>query len=375
MDKREFVEALKKAKRLVIKIGSGVIAQDNKINFNLLEKIISDIALLKQSGKQVILVSSGAVASGMSKLKIKNRPENIVHLQALASIGQPVLLNSYAQLFERFNITVSQILITVDDIDSRRRFINAKNTLLSLLKWDILPIINENDTVVIKELRFGDNDNLSYHILNLSEADALIILSDVDGVYSKNPAKKGARLIEEFTSSAEIEIEGKSRLGSGGIKTKIEACKNAAELGKLACIVNGKKEHILRDIFNNTDVRFTFFSPKTQPISSKKSWLLNCNPSGVVVIDDGAKEMLLKNKSLLPGGIVKVYGGFGRGDIINIEDLNGNLIARGITNYDSNEIELIKGKKSSQIVSILGYKYSDDVVHIDNMAVVRYSDD
>ncbi len=375
MDKREFVEALKKAKRLVIKIGSGVIAQDNKINFNLLEKIISDIAFLKQSGKQVILVSSGAVAGGMSKLKIKNRPENIVHLQALASIGQPVLLNSYAQLFERFNITVSQILITVDDIDSRRRFINAKNTLLSLLKWDILPIINENDTVVIKELRFGDNDNLSYHILNLSEADALIILSDVDGVYSKNPAKKGARHIEEFTSSVEIEIEGKSRLGSGGIKTKIEACKNASELGKLACIVNGKKEHILRDIFNNTDVRFTFFSPKTQPISSKKSWLLNCNPSGVVVVDDGAKEMLLKNKSLLPGGIVKVYGGFGRGDIINIEDLNGNLIARGITNYDSNEIELIKGKKSSQIVSILGYKYSDDVVHIDNMAVVRYSDD
>ncbi len=371
MDKREFRKKLKQAKRIVIKIGSGVIAEEGSINKETVANIVDNIFNLIKENKEIIIVSSGAVACGMNILKLKKRPDNIVSLQALAGIGQPKLIELYEKLFEKHDLKIAQLLITVDDIQNRRRFINAKNALLTLIKWKIIPIINENDTVVIKELRFGDNDNLSFHLLNLAEADALIILSNIDGVYSKKPTDKDAVLIEKITKETDIEIGENSELGSGGIKTKIEAGLNAAETGKLACIINGKKKDSLKKLFEDDNFHFTFFEPIKNPLKSKKSWILNCSPSGVVVIDDGAKESIKKHKSLLPSGIVKVFGGFGRGDIINIEDKDGILIAKGITNYDSSEIEKIKGKHSKEIVNILGYKYSDDIIHIDNMSVVE----
>ncbi|WP_025270415.1 glutamate 5-kinase [Hippea sp. KM1] len=375
MDKREFKRRLAQTKRIVIKIGSGVISNNGSIDEDNLRTIVEDIASIG-SKKQILIVSSGAVASGMNIMGLKKRPDNIVNLQALASLGQPELINTYKRLFEEFGIKTSQILITVDDIQNRRRFINAKNTLLTLLKWGILPIINENDTVVIKELRFGDNDNLSYHILNLIEADALIILSTIDGLYTKNPTDSEAKLIEAIDETTDFEDRGISLLGSGGIKTKIEAGLNAAKLGKLACIVNGKKPHAIKRLFDDDGFRFSYFIPQKQTINSKKSWIINCMPSGVVVIDRGAEKNILNNKSLLPSGIKKVYGGFGRGDVINIENEEGELIAKGITNYDSSEIEKIKQHHSSEIVNILGYKYSNDVVHIDNMAPTKdYSED
>ncbi|WP_022669768.1 glutamate 5-kinase [Hippea alviniae] len=371
MDKREFREKLKQAKRVVIKIGSGVIAEEDGINIEILENITNSINELINQGKEIIIVSSGAVACGMNILNLKKRPDNIVSLQALAGIGQPKLIDIYEKLFEKYGLKIAQLLITIDDIQNRRRFINAKNALLTLIKWKIIPIINENDTVVIKELRFGDNDNLSFHILNLAEADALIILSNIDGVYSKKPTDKDAVLIEKITKETDIEIGENSKLGSGGIKTKIEAGLNSAETGKLACIINGKRKDSLRKLFEEDEFEFTFFEPTKNPLKSRKSWILNCSPSGVVVIDDGAKESIRKHKSLLPSGVVKVFGGFGRGDIINIEDKEGRLIAKGITNYDSSEIEKIKGKHSKEIVNILGYKYSDDIIHTDNMSVVE----
>ncbi|AEA33266.1 glutamate 5-kinase [Hippea maritima] len=372
MDKREFRERLNQARRIVIKIGSGVISNNGSVDKNTLKSIVEDIANLKNRKKQILIVSSGAVASGMGIMGVKKRPDNIVNLQALASLGQPELINIYKELFEGFGIKTSQILITVDDIQNRRRFINAKNTLLTLLKWDILPIINENDTVVIKELRFGDNDNLSYHILNLIEADALVILSTIDGLYTKNPQDSKAQFIEAIDETVNFEDNGKSLLGSGGIKTKIEAGLNAAKLGKLACIINGKTPNAIKQLFNDSEFRFSYFIPKTHTINSKKSWIINCMPAGVVVIDEGAEKNILNNKSLLPSGIKKVYGGFGRGDVINIENEEGDLVAKGITNYDSSEIERIKQQHSNEIVNILGYKYSNDVVHIDNMALTKY---
>jgi len=373
MDKQEFIERLRISRRVVIKIGSGVISSESGLDTEIIENITENIVNIAKD-KQVVIVSSGAVAGGLHVMGAKKRPANIVHLQAFASIGQPVLIGAYSESFRRFSRKVAQVLITVDDIQNRRRFINAKNTLLTLLKWKIIPIVNENDTVVIKELRFGDNDILSFHVSNLCEADALIILSNVDGVYSNDPLKSGATLIEKFKETAQITAGKTSKLGSGGIETKIEACLKASSAGKLSCIINGRKRDALKRLFEG-ELNFTFFEPSIEHAQSKRSWIETCNPGGVVVIDEGAKENLLKNKSLLPTGIVKVFGGFSRGDIINIEDSEGNLIAKGITNYDSSEIERIKGHHSERITEILGYKYSNDVVHIDNMVVLRNRDE
>ncbi len=369
MDKREFVERLGNSRRIVVKIGSGVISSESGINKSMVENITENIAKLTKD-KQIVIVSSGAVAGGIASIGLKQTPTNIVHLQALASIGQPVLMNAYEESFKRFNRKVAQILITIDDIQNRRRFINAKNTIITLMKWKFIPVVNENDTVVIKELRFGDNDNLSFHVSNLIEADALIILSNVDGVFSDDPSKKESIFIEKFDENTRFVAGKTSRFGSGGIETKIEACQKAARAGKLACILNGREKDALTRLFYN-NIRFTFFEPSLDHSKSKKSWIESCIPNGVVVIDEGAKKSLLQNKSLLPSGIKRVFGGFSRGDIINIEDEDGILIAKGITNYDSSEIEKIKGEHSNKITEFLGYKYSNDVVHIDNMVVLR----
>ncbi len=373
MDKQEFIKKLKSSETIVIKIGSAVVSKDNSIDFAILKSIVSDVVyLVEELSKNVVIVSSGAVAGGMGVMGIKKRPDNIVHQQALASIGQPVLMDTYGKFFKDFRRTVSQVLITIDDIQNRRRFINAKNSLNTLLKWNIIPIVNENDTVVVKELKIGDNDNLSSYIVNLVEADALIILTNVDGVYNKNPRFKDAKIIECINSKNKDDfddLEGVGNLGSGGIKSKIESGLKVARMGKLAVVINGKKEHSIRDVFTDCNFPKTVFEPFNLPVTSKKSWIENCSTSGVVVIDNGAVKSIKHSKSLLASGIDKVYGTFGRGDIINIESGEGTLIAKGVTNYDSLEIEKIKKRHSSDITEILGYKYSNDVVHINNMIV------
>lgn len=373
MDNREFREKLKQSNRVVIKIGSAVISENNNIDIDTLSNIVDNVAYILQNlNKQVIMVSSGAVSSGMSVMGIKKRPENIVHQQALAAIGQPELINAYKKNLKKHNITASQVLITVDDIQNRRRFINAKNSIETLIKWKILPIINENDTVVIKELRFGDNDNLASYIVNLVEADFLIMLTNVDGVYDKSPESEKSSVIEFMNKDYKIDyFKNKNNLGSGGMKSKVDAGLKIAQLGKIAVIINGKKRNALKRLFEDKNFKKTVFEPSESPITSKKSWINNCSPNGVVVIDDGAAESIKNNKSLLASGIDKVYGVFGRGDIVNIESKENILVAKGMVNYDSSEIEKIKGSHSSKIVEILGYKYSNDVIHIDNMVIVQ----
>ncbi len=370
MDKRKLRERLNSARRVVIKIGSTVIVDKNRLNNERLKSIARDIAwLAKERSVEVAIVSSGAVASGMAVMGLKVKPDNIVQQQALAAIGQPHLIDAYQRCFSSYGITVAQVLITVDDIHNRRRFINAKNSLSALLKWKCLPIINENDTVVIKELRFGDNDNLASYVVNLVEADALIMLTGVDGVYSTEPDGKNAKLIESIGRGFDYSgFSHHTRTGSGGIRSKIEAGLRVAEMGKLAVVVNGKREGIVKSLFVS-DVPCTVFEPLEEPVTSKQSWIMSCKPAGVIVVDRGAADSIRNNRSLLASGIVKVYGAFERGDVVNIEDEEGRCIARGMVNYDASEIEKIKGKHSSEIGEILGYKYSSDVVHIDNMVL------
>ncbi len=373
MDEREFKRRLEQSKNIVIKIGSAVIVKDYAIDEKRLENIVDNIAfLIKNRSKHIAIVSSGAVASGMSVMNVRKKSDNIVHQQAFAALGQSKLVNLYEKFFAKHNINVSQVLITIDDIQNRRRFINAKNSLTTLLKWKSVPIINENDSVVVEELRFGDNDSLSSHIVNLIEADILIMLTDVGGVYDKNPKDKGAKIVKFISKEFDFSnLDGAGSIGSGGIRSKIIAGLNVSKLGRVAIIINGKKENAIKNLFDGGNDEKTVFEPSENVITSKQSWIESCSPAGVVVIDNGAVNNLHRNKSLLASGINKVYGVFERGDIINIESENGEVIAKGMANYNSSEIDKIKGKHSSKIVDILGYKYSNDVVHIDNMALIR----
>lgn len=371
MDKSEFRKRLNSAKTVVIKVGSAVVSNSSGVDSKRIDNIAASIAYLRKHNIDVVLVSSGAVSSGMALMNIKQKPDNIVHKQAFASVGQPMLMNIYKNAFDKYGIKISQTLITIDDILNRRRFINARNALTTLLKWSVVPIVNENDTVVIKELRFGDNDNLSAYTLNLVQGDALIMLTDVDGLFDKNPKyDENANLIK-YVYQRDFQkldkLEGKSASGSGGIRSKIKTSYKACEMGKLAVITNGMRDDAIMHLFNDENFPKTCFVPFEKPKKFKESWILNCNSNGVIVADDGAIKSILNNSSLLPSGIIKVYGTFERGDIVNIESLKGDVIAKCITNYDSTEIDKIKLHHSLEISEILGYKYSNYVVHIDDM--------
>ncbi|MCD6133377.1 MAG: glutamate 5-kinase [Deltaproteobacteria bacterium] len=362
------------SKKIVVKIGSSVIVDGDKIDRRCLANLVKDIAyLIKEKNKDVVIVSSGAVACGIFSVGLKEVPVDIVKRQAFASIGQVELMKLYQEMFCSHNLRVSQILITADDIYNRRRYLNARNTISLLLSWNIVPVVNENDTVVIKELKFGDNDNLSSYVTDLVGADTLIILTDVDGLFTADPKKKSARFLPlvEFSQKEEVErfAFGSMRFGCGGMKSKVEIGFRMAEEGKMTIIANGKEENILRKILNG-EARCTIFIPEKSNLTSKKVWLKTTLRKGKVFIDGGAREAICeKGKSLLPSGIEKIEGVFERGDIVDIV-CNGKVIARGIANYNSQEIEMIKGLQSKEIESVIGYKYSDDVVHRNNMVLI-----
>lgn len=366
------------SKKIVVKIGSSVIVQEDKIDRRCLANLVRDVAyLIKEKGKDIVIVSSGAVACGIFSVGSKEVPVDIVKRQAFASIGQVELMKLYQEMFYSYNLHVSQLLITADDIYNRRRYLNARNTISLLLNWNIVPIVNENDTVVIKELKFGDNDNLSSYITGLIGADTLIVLTDVDGLFTADPKKKSAKFLPvvEFSQKGEIEkfAFGSMRFGCGGMESKVEMAFRMAEEGKMTVIANGKKENILRKILNG-EARCTTFIPKQNILTSKKVWLRTTLQKGEIFIDEGAREAVCeKGKSLLPSGIEKIEGIFERGDTVDVV-YNGKIVARGIANYSSQEIEMIKGLHSKKIESVIGYKYSDDVVHRNNMVLMGEED-
>ncbi len=362
-------------KRVVIKIGSGVITTNSGLDFNRIATICEDVNTLRQRGYEVVLVSSGAIAAGKSDLGIAGRPHTIPLKQAAAAVGQSRLMRAYKDALRDYGIKVGQVLLTRDDLANRRRYLNARNTLMTLLDFGIVPIINENDTVVVDEIRFGDNDNLSAMATNLVEAQLLVILSDVDGLYDRDPRHfQDANLISEVERiTPEIEAMAGSEgtdLGTGGMATKLKAAKRATLYGAGTAIINGRTPHNLLYLFDGHELG-TYFLPAIDPMAARKHWIaFTKKPRGKLFLDQGAsKAVAERGKSLLPSGISRIEGSFERGDAVRLCDQDGKEFAKGVTNYNTSELNQIIGKKTDQITAILGYKYGDEIVHRDNLVL------
>ena len=366
----------RKIKRIVIKIGSNILASaEQGLNTRRLRALAKDISEVIDAGHEVVIVSSGAVAAGLKKLNLKKKPEDIKLKQAAAAIGQSSLMWAYEHNFADFDKKVAQVLLTRNDIANRLRYINAKNTMFTLMSYGVIPLINENDPVAVDEIKFGDNDMLAALTAGLVEADILIILSDVEGLYSKDPSKKGAKIIkhvDKITPKVEKMAGNKnSAVGTGGMYSKLLATKQANDHGIPVVIMSGKKGNLLPRFVKGKDVG-TYFEPKKERLSSKKGWIAyGVRAKGSIRLDDGAVKALTEmGRSLLPSGIAKVEGNFEIGDYIKCLNTDDKKIAKGLTNYSSKDLEQIKGKKTSEIEKILGYKYSDEVIHRDNLVVV-----
>ena len=364
-------------KRLVVKIGSNILAEGKKgLDTKRISAIAMDIAGLHHSGYDVVIVSSGAIAAGMVKLNLKEKPKDIKLKQAAAAVGQSHLMWAYERSFAEYGKKVAQVLLTRDDFADRKRYINAKNTLLTLLLYKVVPVINENDTVATDEIKFGDNDYLASLVAGLVEAERLVILSDVEGLYTedpkRNPRAKLIEYVEEITPELEAKAGGAgSAVGTGGMYSKILAAKRAVSHGIMVNIISGRKEGLIRSLLEG-DHFGTLFKPKEEKLSSRKGWIAYGSRSkGSLIIDEGAVKALLQGgKSLLPSGITSVEGDFDTGDAVYCLDDKRERIAKGLTNYSSSEIEKIKGKKTSEIEKTIGYKYSEEVIHRDNLVLI-----
>jgi len=363
------------AKRIVVKIGSGVLTESYGLNVNVIRSISRQISGLIKEGREVILVSSGAMASGIRKIGLDMRPDEVPLRQAVAAVGQAGLIQEYETGFIQYGIKVAQILLTSDDLSNRQRYLNARNTLNALLNWNVVPIINENDTVAVEEIQFGDNDNLAAMITLQMDADILINLTDINGLYDKDPrSNSDAQLIETIeTINQDInklasEIPG--ALGTGGMLSKVKAAGKVTSAGIPMVIARGDEDDVLIKLFAGEKLG-TFFIPKEKKLSSRKCWIaLTLKSEGVVIIDDGAVDAIVeKGKSLLPSGIIDVEGNFKEGASIRFLDTNREELGSGLVNYSAADIRKIMGLKTTQISDTLGDKPYDEVVHRDNMVI------
>ncbi len=363
--------------KIVIKIGTNLLAEKEKgINLERMDEIAKSVSTLQRLGKQVVLVSSGAIGAGVAALKMKERPKTIPAKQATAAIGQPLLMEAYENAFRKQKCIIAQILLTKDDFTDRARYLNAKNTFSTLLEKSVVPVINENDTVAVEEIKLGDNDNLSALVANLIEADLLIILSDIDGLFSDDPAKNHQAelipIVEKITPQIEkLAKSSKTELSTGGMITKIQAAKRCVSAGIAMIIANGKNPKALEEIFSG-NFRGTLFLPAQKKLNVRKKWIgFVSHASGYIVVDDGAKTALLKSqKSLLPSGILEVHGEFKAHDTISVHDTKGIEIAKGVTGFSSADIGKIKGKKTVEIEEILNCKSCGEVIHRDNLVLI-----
>jgi len=363
------------ARRVVVKVGSNVLTEDRGLNLKAIRSISRQICRLIDGGIEIILVSSGAMASGIRKVGLDKRPDEIPKRQAIAAVGQAGLIMEYEKAFARYHKKVAQILLTGDDLNNRKRYLNARNTLCMLLSWQVVPIINENDTVMIEEIQFGDNDNLAAMITLLMDADILVNLTDIDGLYTKDPRTSPdadfiplVSTINEDIKKIAGDIPG--ALGTGGMLSKINAAKKVTAAGIPMIIANGGRPDVLKMLFSRKNVG-TFFTPSEKKLKSRKCWIaFTLKPKGVIRIDDGAAEAILtKGKSLLPSGIVGVEGEFSVGAPVEFRKTDDETLGTGLVNYSSTDIRKIMGLKSSQIKNRLGHKPYDDVIHRDNLAV------
>ena len=371
-------QSLKRGRRWVVKIGSSLLTNNGKgLDQALIQSLTAELAALCDRGVEVVLVSSGAVAEGVKRLGWDGRPDAVYQLQAAAAVGQMGLVEAYESNFQKYGRHAAQILLTHDDIRDRRRYLNARSTLWALLELGVIPVVNENDTVSVDEIRFGDNDTLAALVANLVEADVLVILTDQKGMFDKDPnSNPDARFIDcervDTPGLLEMASSGKpGKLGRGGMRTKVEAALLAGRSGAATVIASGREADILTRLHQG-EVLGTYLYPDGEPIVARKRWLAgHLQVRGRLVLDDGAASVIRKaGKSLLAVGVAAVEGVFSRGELVSCVTLTGEEVARGLINYDAVEVALIKGRSSQEIEGILGYVDEPELIHRDNLVLI-----
>jgi len=369
--------ALPKVKRLVVKVGSGLISAPGRgLLPDRIGALADEVAALAKDGREVVVVSSGAIASGMARLGLTQRPRSIPEKQAAAAVGQSALMWHYEQAFARHGIRVAQVLVTQEDISARPRYLNARNTLQVLLRFRVVPVVNENDTVAVEEIKVGDNDNLAALVAHLVDADLLVILTDVDGLYTGDPrVDPEARRLETVDAVTE-EIErlvwdADGQVSVGGMSTKLEAARKATSSGIPMVIASGRVPGTLRRVLRGEPLG-TYFVPRGDRLAGRKRWIaFAVPPQGRLTVDAGARSALVeRGKSLLPSGVVEVEGEFHAGEVVSLSAADGKEFARGLTNYDAAELRKIQGAKTKDLEGRLGYKSFDEVIHRDNLVLL-----
>jgi glutamate 5-kinase len=376
-DRKVSAKRLIDAKRVVVKVGSSLLVDTDKgrLNRAWLESFAEDVAAMHERGQEVILVSSGAIALGRRHLKLTAGKLKLEESQAAAAVGQIRLAHAYKELLEAHEITVAQILLTLGDTEQRRRYLNARGTLNTLLSLRAVPVINENDTVATAEIRYGDNDRLAARVAQMTGADCLVLLSDIDGLYTANPhddpqAEFISRVLD-ITPAIEAMAGGAvSATGTGGMQTKISAAKIAVGAGCHLCIAKGAHQHPLKRI--EEGARCTWFVPSSTPMATRKQWIAGTlKPAGAIAVDEGAVRALRQGKSLLPAGVTRAVGRFDRGDTVSIIGPDGLEVARGICAYSDSDAARIIGRKSAEIEKVLGFRGRDEIVHRDDLVLLR----
>ena len=368
---------LSRARRVVVKVGSGLVTTPGEgPSSEHIARLATDISTLVHDRHEVALVSSGAIATGMARLGLKARPRSIPEKQAAAAVGQSALMWEYEQAFKKHGIAVGQVLLTGQDIRDRSRYLNARNTLLALLEFGVLPIVNENDTVAVDEIKVGDNDNLAALVAHLIDADLLVLLTDVDGLYTgdprRDPAARRLETVEAITDEIlRMVYDASAQVSVGGMSTKLQAAQKAGSSGIPMVIASGREPGTLPRLLKGEPVG-TYFQPRDDRLAARKRWIaFAVPPQGRLTVDAGAKKALTeRGKSLLPSGVMEVDGQFDVGDVVALSEAVGAEFARGLVNYDADELRKISGAKTTDIEKALGYKGLDEVVHRDNLVLL-----
>jgi glutamate 5-kinase len=369
-------QVLKQARRIVIKIGSSLVAaRGSGLRSDRIDRVAEEVAAIKE-GRDLLLVSSGAIVSGIEKLGLKTYPKRLPVKQAAAAVGQSRLMWAYERAFERLQQKVAQVLLTHQDLADRRRFLNSRHTLTALLEFGVIPIINENDTVSVDEIRFGDNDTLAAQVAHLVDADLLIILSDVDGLFDEDPRRNPSATLVSLVSEITPDIERRagdssSFEGTGGMASKVQAAKKVGEYGVATLIINGEKPGLLPAVFDGVEAG-TFFLPRGRRLTSRKHWIaFTLRAKGELTLDAGAVEALARRgKSLLPSGIIEVRGAFEPGDAVSCLDPQGREFAKGLVNFSAETLQKIKGLKTAEAHQIVGAQEYEEVIHRDNLVIL-----
>ncbi len=370
-------DVVAEAHTVVVKVGTNVLTgADGTLDRERIQSLAEGVQRIRTSGKKVALVSSGAIGAGIGRLGLGKRPSDLRQLQACAAVGQSFLMRAYEECLSQANIPTAQILLTAGDFDNRTRYLNARNTILTLLEWGCLPIINENDTVSVAEIRFGDNDHLAAMVTNLLRAPLLVLLTNVDGLYSTDPQIDPGAVVLSTVPNIDPDILGmagssKSALGSGGMRSKLRAARLATAAGESVIMANGSEPGILDRIMAGETVG-TLFLPHGTSLKSRKRWLgLTARPKGRLTTDAGARSAVVqRGSSLLAIGVVQVSGTFVKGDVVSLCDAEGAEFARGLSNYSSDDVRRIRGLRTEQIVEVLGTTPYEEVVHRDNLVVI-----